>query len=111
MLEPEENLIEECVSGEDNYCEGNFKVYSEFTETCVEDNGWAYCHPDYEEDREDCGPDVCIPYTELDKYVQEYVEDEETCNTNGETYCGEDEAFYDFCLPDGVSLMQVSALL
>lgn len=100
--------IEDCGDySSQEYCDGENIVFEEKIGTCVEQGKTAYC--DTEDNKEiitECGPDTCTEFTEMDIYVREYVEDEESCVEIEYPFCALDEPFYDFCVPNTDLLRQ-----
>lgn len=97
-----EEKVEECgsYSKTDEHCNGENIVYTEIFRGCEESGNTAYCFEDPNTIVVDeCGPDTCEEYTELDIYTKEYVHDEESCVENGYAYCAYDPGdIYDYCL-------------
>lgn len=103
-------LLEDCGNSQSsNFCSNDDVVYLLTTEHCVENNNDAYCEPASESVLvEECGSDVCIPFTDKDPYVREHVDDYGGCDENGYAYCVADQMnIQDFCLPGTDYLIQV----
>jgi len=93
----------DCSSYEDDlFCRGEDIVETKEKGVCVEEGSDAYC--DFVEEvivKEECGPDTCTGFTEMDPFVKEYVFDEESCEENPEgPACAEDVNRVDYCIDD-----------
>ncbi|MFH2020833.1 MAG: thrombospondin type 3 repeat-containing protein [archaeon] len=85
------------------YCDGENIVYGETERTCVDNENDAYCKVDPNTVVvENCGPDACTEFTEMDIFTPEYVKDDESCTENNYPYCALDSEAYDFCLNEEI---------
>jgi len=96
-------LIEDCGENETSteVCYFQNLTYTLTEYFCVEDNDNAFCDSGFEEVVvEDCGPDICVEYTDMNIFVKEYVHDEETCENDE---CVPDPGdFYDYCITESL---------
>ncbi len=98
-------LKEDCGEGTSKeFCDGENIVYGKTSKICKEENNYAYCSVDSSTIIvEECGPDKCTEYTDMDIFVFEYVNDQNSCVQNGEPYCSLDPGnIYDFCLDSNI---------
>ncbi len=99
-------LIEDCtLNTDEEYCDGENIVHTETSGECTEQGDDAFCGTSSATELiEECGPDICTSYTELDPGVFEYVEDYESCEENSHPYCALDGPVYDSCLNEDILL-------